>query len=144
MDTRIGMLILASMTAALAPVAAAQQTVIAPASAAVARGEVPGMWLALMVSDSKQALSNAVGISEVEARLRAKKDCAQDDCQLLLSMPLTPPACLGVAAVAAPRAGVRGVFAASAADVAGAGSDALAQCQAAGGRDCAVKTANCF
>ena len=126
------------------PSALAQKSSVAPASDAAAQGEMPTMWLSLMVSDSKQQMSNAVGVSEVEAKLRAKKDCGQEDCQLLLSMPLTPPACMAVVAVEAPRAGVRGIFAANARDTGSAESDAMAQCKKTGGRGCTVKVSNCF
>lgn len=107
------------------------------------------MFIGMAVSDAKQQVVTAVGGSQVEARLMAKRDCNQKwgGCEDLVVFPVRHH-CMAIASDADSRPNVRATFV----EVADGrttkapelSSKALERCQASGAKKCGVQGEYCF
>ncbi|HBS57498.1 MAG TPA: hypothetical protein DEA38_17470 [Stenotrophomonas sp.] len=107
------------------------------------------MYVGMAVSDGKQQVVTAVGGSQVEARLMARRDCNQKwgGCEDLASFPIRHH-CMAIASDADAKPNVRATFV-EAADgrktkTSELSSRALDRCQASGAKKCGVQGEYCF
>lgn len=107
------------------------------------------MYIGMAVSDGKQQVATAVGGSEVEARLMARRDCNKKwgSCEDLASFPVRHH-CMAIASDADAKPNVRATFVEAADGRKTKATDlsakALERCQASGAKKCGVQSEYCF
>lgn len=107
------------------------------------------MYFSMAISDAAQDVSQNLGVSAAEARIRSLQECRQKqkDCVELVTFPIRNH-CMGIAVNKKPKPNVRALFV----NVAEAGktkpgelaSSALAECKAGGGAQCESQRDYCF
>ncbi len=107
------------------------------------------IFMSMAVSDSNQHVSQQMGASAAEAKMRAMKDCNDKykTCVELITFPIRNH-CMGMASDKGARGSARGLFI----NVAETGkakdgelaSKSLDQCKAAGGTQCESQADYCF
>lgn len=107
------------------------------------------MYIGMAVSDAKQQVVTAVGGSEVEAKLMARRDCTKKwgGCEDLITFPIRHH-CMVIASDADSRPNVRATFVeAGDGRTVKAGElsrKAMDRCQASGAEKCGVQSEYCF
>lgn len=107
------------------------------------------MYFSMAISDAAQDVSQNLGVSAAEARIRSLQECRQKqkDCVELITFPIRNH-CMGIAVNKKPKPNVRALFV----NVAEAGkskpgalaSASLAECKASGGTQCEAQVDYCF
>lgn len=107
------------------------------------------MYFSMVVSDASQQVSQNMGVSAVEARVRTLQECRekQKDCVELVTFPIRNH-CMGIAVNKKPKPNVRALFVkvaeAGKTKPGELGSAALAECKAGGGAQCESQSDYCF
>lgn len=147
-STRTHWLLLATL---LAGGAVAQVPAGLPPSGTMSAKMPVGMeiYMSMAVSDANQHVSQQMGTSEVEAKMRAMKDCNDKykGCVELITFPIRNH-CMGMASDKGATGNARGLFI----NVAETGktqdgelaNKSLEQCKAGGGTQCEAQTDYCF
>lgn len=107
------------------------------------------LYMSLWVSDTAQEVTNGVGGTAVEAKVRTRMDCQKkaQDCAELVTMPVRNH-CMAIAGDRGATPGKRAIFAAT--GEAGKQADGvlgqkvLAECKASGAQQCEVQIEYCF
>lgn len=108
------------------------------------------LYTSFAVSDSKQMVGNGTGMGAAEAKVRARKDCANSgatDCVELLTFPVRDH-CMALAVDKGAKPGTRAIFGksapASAPESKTLGKVVLDQCIASGAKQCGVSLEHCL
>ena len=107
------------------------------------------MYFSMVVSDAAQQVSQNIGMSAAEARIRSLQECRekQKDCVELVTFSIRNH-CMGMAVNKKPKPNVRALFVnvaeASKTKPGELASTSLAQCKAAGGTHCESQSDYCF
>ncbi|MGH8039931.1 MAG: DUF4189 domain-containing protein [Stenotrophomonas sp.] len=107
------------------------------------------MYFSMVVSDAAQQVSQNMGVSAAEARIRTLQECRekQKDCVELVTFPIRNH-CMGIAVDKKPRPNVRALFV-NVAEVSKTkpgelARTSLAQCKSGGGTQCESQSDYCF
>lgn len=143
------LLALALMPAGMAVAQNAPAGLPPPGTTSAQMPEGMEMYFSMAVSDASQRVSQNLGVSAAEARIRSLQECreTQKDCVELITFPVRNH-CMGIAVNRKPKPNVRALFV----NVAEAGktkpgelaSTALAACKAGGGTQCESQSDYCF
>jgi hypothetical protein len=107
------------------------------------------LYIGLAVSDATQQVVTAIGSTETEARLRAKKDCNAKggNCGELATFPVRNH-CMAVAADRGAKPNVRAIFVSSGeagkAKPGQLAKKAMSDCAASGAKQCELQNDYCF